>query len=428
MNIYFLTLLVGLVTGAQDVELSVGPNVAAIELKLDGAAISHLASPPWKARVDFGANLRPHRLDALAFDADGVQLGQATQYVNLPRPGQQAALGLVEDERGRPRALRVSWASVGDAKPKSIEVEVDGVALDATDPNRVRLPSLHERDVHVARARVRFSDSIVAKTELVFGGSNVMSSDVELTAIPLALASTATPDPGALRGIVEVGGQPVELRALEAGPVNLVIVRDETLDVLPPAWAQRLAFLRKSTALNGLPNGSQVRVLDPHPVTPNRARPRERVFDVSRPLPTASTSVVDVLLATPPADPARGAQALGEAVAVAAQIAAQDDRPRAVVLVMDRVGPDASVYPVEEVRRYLSRLAVPLVVWSFRGAPGDWGATTKLSSDDDLREAWLHLLGELGRQRIAWVAGSHLPEAFGIRASAKAKEVRIAGR
>jgi hypothetical protein len=65
------TLFLGLTQGPQPVALAVVGEVAAIELRLDGRAVERLAAPPWQGTVDFGLELVPRELEAVAFDASG---------------------------------------------------------------------------------------------------------------------------------------------------------------------------------------------------------------------------------------------------------------------------------------------------------------------------------------------------------------------
>ena len=76
--ITFLTILLGLVHGPVSVALSAGPEVARVELLVDGAKAAELR-PPWEARLDLGSEIAPHELVAVAFGKDGKKLGEARQ-------------------------------------------------------------------------------------------------------------------------------------------------------------------------------------------------------------------------------------------------------------------------------------------------------------------------------------------------------------
>src|SRR4051812_20802165 len=73
-TIAFLSLFFGLIAGPCPVELAVGGPVAAVELRVDGRIAQTLQGPPWKTEIDFGADLQPHEIVALALDAEGNEI------------------------------------------------------------------------------------------------------------------------------------------------------------------------------------------------------------------------------------------------------------------------------------------------------------------------------------------------------------------
>ena len=73
--IVFATLFLGLVDGEREITLDVAPEVAAVELVLDGTLVARLEQAPWAAKIDFGAGFLPHVLDARALDETGEVLG-----------------------------------------------------------------------------------------------------------------------------------------------------------------------------------------------------------------------------------------------------------------------------------------------------------------------------------------------------------------
>ena len=89
-TIAFLTLLLGLTLGPQNIRMSAADNVNKIELRLDGAAVAVMTAPPWQADIDLGNTLAPHRLTAVAFDASGSEVGTVEQKINLPRATAEA--------------------------------------------------------------------------------------------------------------------------------------------------------------------------------------------------------------------------------------------------------------------------------------------------------------------------------------------------
>lgn len=89
--IELLALFLGLTTGVQPVEVLATPEVARVEVRLDGTAVARLdaarldAGAP--AEVDFGDELMPHHLELVAFDAAGGVLGRSCHDVNLAPGG-----------------------------------------------------------------------------------------------------------------------------------------------------------------------------------------------------------------------------------------------------------------------------------------------------------------------------------------------------
>ena len=97
--IHFLTLFLSLTVGVQPVEVAVADaRVASIEILLDGVAVGSADEPPWVVECDFGEGLRPHLLEAVAKDANGLELDRIEQRVNLPRP--MAEVGIMVEGGG----------------------------------------------------------------------------------------------------------------------------------------------------------------------------------------------------------------------------------------------------------------------------------------------------------------------------------------
>jgi hypothetical protein len=98
--IAFATLFLGLVLGVQPVEVMVAPEVERVDLLLDGTLARSLAGPPWRVPCDLGPLLTPRRLEAVAYDAGGRELGRTAQWLNLPRPPAETEWMLEEGDGG----------------------------------------------------------------------------------------------------------------------------------------------------------------------------------------------------------------------------------------------------------------------------------------------------------------------------------------
>lgn len=58
------------------------PDVARVELRLDGERVETVGRPPFEARLDLGRTPRPRTVEAIAFDAGGGELGRDSLVVN----------------------------------------------------------------------------------------------------------------------------------------------------------------------------------------------------------------------------------------------------------------------------------------------------------------------------------------------------------
>ena len=67
--IAFASLFLGLFLGVKPVEMVVGEGVAAVELRLDGRSMGTLRGAPWRRELDFGSELAPRHLEAVATPA-----------------------------------------------------------------------------------------------------------------------------------------------------------------------------------------------------------------------------------------------------------------------------------------------------------------------------------------------------------------------
>ncbi len=133
--IEFLTLFLGLFSGPQTVELRVAEPVAAVELRLDGRAAGILTRAPWKLEVDFGPELAPQQLEAVARDAAGNELGRLRRWVNVGTgdagaAGEQTAVAVVMEpgfELPAPEAMG-SWFTGAAGQPLEVVAVENGGA------------------------------------------------------------------------------------------------------------------------------------------------------------------------------------------------------------------------------------------------------------------------------------------------------------
>ena len=441
--IEFVTLLLGLVTGTPVVEVAADPGVAKVELRLDGATVGRRTEPPWRFVLGLGADLAPHHLEAVAFDAGGGELGRAHQWLNLPREAAEARLALGTDAHGWPVTAGVAWASVWSDRPQTVEISFDGRTLEVADPTHFTLPAYDRKAVHVLAAELTFAHDQRAHAEASFGGVFGERISTELTAVPVVLPRPprhlrADDFRGRLAG---ADGASLEVVSAEAPSADLVVVRDApSQEALAELIARaeherrgptlgRLAFRQLTGNLLPLRRGDRCRF-----VWPSMTRRRSGggltldpgIFASTPVVPVAADAFASALGGT---DRAALPQRVADAVAVAGVLAAAAGRPRAVVLIVDPATPDRSLFSPAAVRRYLARLHVPLFVWTTAAEAGGstrgWGEVAVVATWHDLESAVRKLREALDHQAIVWVDGSHLPQT--IRLSDGATGLAIAG-
>ena len=424
--IVFQTLLLGLVFGLQPVRLMVAPQVKSVEVRLDGATIGVLAGEPWMVKCDFGESLRPHELVAVARDGSGKELGRARQWVNMPRSEAEATLLL---ERGpKPNqvvAARLAWNEVKGTAPTTVRVTLDGETLTIRNPKRFELPHCDPTQVHVLSAELVFAEGRTARADAAFGGGIGEEAQSELTALPLVLEpGKKLPALPELQKWFHDGDVPVRVLGVDQGPSDVVLIVDQ---------AARQVLAKEHGAKGG---GAQFKggaALPPQLLFFDRAGPNDNRFFIAFGVPELfygddSTAHV-VFPAYAPMDfvtsnlrahlanltyesGVMGTPTLADAVASMGALAAANNRPRAVVLLLAGSRGDTSAIAPSTARSYLEDLHVPLLVWSLLGggATDGWGTAEDVSPEGWLDKAARRLKEKLAAQRIVWLEGAHLPQ------------------
>lgn len=431
----FLTLFLGLVSGLRTVDLAAGESVAAVEVRLDGKTVGRLTRTPWSLNVDFGETPKPHELSAIAFDAEGKEVAKAFQKINLPRSLAEATLLLLPGKGGKGRFVRLSWQCAVAAAPTRVSVTFDGKPIPSPDPARIPLPEYVPEQLHFMRADLDFPRNVTASAEATFGGQNRDETQAELTAVAVLPDGKKLPP---LDGVFAARGAPLKVVAAEDdGPAEITIVLDEaarpvlatlaaryesgrTVDPRPLAFTSGMQVLRRIAPLRSL---QRVRFVWPLTETFETGGMRFEIFPRSEDYDRDTGGLLYLLTHVfAPGVPPR--PRLADAVAVAALSAVARNRSRAVVLLLGG-SDDASRLSPAGARSYLSALGVPLFVWTAgtagRSAGAAWAGATDLA---DVSTAALfdkasdRVLAHVGRQRIVWVEGVHLPQDIGLSASA----------
>jgi hypothetical protein len=450
-SIVFVSLFLGLTAGPQQVEVAVDPAVAAVELRLDGAAVARRIEPPWTVEIDLGDELAPHHLEALAFDAAGEETGHAEQWINLPRQRQEVRLLLERDEAGRVTGGRLAWDSLESTTPSSLRLTLDGEPLAVDDPSAFELPRHDPSSLHVLSAEAVFLDGATARADAVFGGEYGEVTASELTAVPVLAGRRLPRRAERAGGWLAVAGEPARVVAIDAGSADLYAVpdagADPHLDALAVEMRRRVEAMRITSPLyrTGLRPGDRLFLVH------SRVEKSTGydLFGVTAPMVERNGGTAWQLSQRRFADPSpdRVPQRLADAVAAAALEAAAGGRPRAVLLILGPDAADASRHSAARVRRFLDRLRVPLAVWyveqlevsleqARRSRPQvdaaavaavrgrrleavreSWGEVT----DVDGLAAWVAaaeaLRQAVARQAVLWIEGAHPPGAVALGAA-----------
>ncbi len=433
--IAFITLFLGLITGAYPIEVTVSGPVAAVEFTLDGAPAGRIDKAPWVGRVDLGSDLRPRELVARALDTGGKEIARASQWLNLPRPPAEVAIVLEPGQGGAPKAAVLTWHTVSGVKPASVQLFLDGEPLVVDANGRAELPSRDLKILHVLSAELWFPPGLTARKDVVYGGEYGSEISTELTAVPVKLSrGAALPEPAGLEGWFSAGGQPVSVAAVEDGPGKVVVVRvpsgtEVENKLLPRAQRATVAPLFRRRMLLGKEDRVRFLSLSSSPFRNSRV-PAE-LFNMSSELTVNDGGMYWFLTNTRLIESKTPERRIADAVAVAGLQATAENHRRAVVLLLggDSVQ-DVSHYEPATVRAYLQSIHVPLFVWSLYGTRSvmakAWGAAGDIedvSNPANMEKAVAKLKAELDAQKIVWVEGRYLPQTVTLAPAARGVEL-----
>jgi hypothetical protein len=432
--ISFVTFLLGIVVGVVEVAVMVGPEVAAVEFRLDGEPVGTVTEEPWAVSYDLGSSPLPRELLAVAFDSEGEEIGRARQWVNMPRQWAELEMALFGVKGSDQLFASAAWANVGGRNPTEVRASVNGIPIEVTNPSRIPLPEVDLEEVNFIRIEAEFADAGTVSREMVFGGRYAHQANTELSSVAVALKEPGEPGPHDVR--LEADGSEVAVVAIEKGTADLIVVVDprarSSLPGLSSAGrvssASPFMISLTDVHLTPLKPDINLRLLWPVPLGPEGEGSSldYRLFPSSArdAPPEAGGLLWHLANARFPAS--KGRTRLADAVAVAGVMALEGGRRRAVVLLHGGSASEGSYSP-EAVRSYLEHLRVPLVVWSTRlptaAMRNEWGEVSFIDSRGGLTEVWIDLLRDLDRQRIVWVEGHHLPSALEVAGG----EVSLAG-
>ena len=383
-ELVFMTRLLGLAFGEQEIVLRASDDIKRVVLRRDSDPIATITAPPWRARINLGREVAPFELTAIGLDARGIEVARDTQVVNLSRP--RAEVGILLDRNGDRLQARVLSTHVLGRKPDKTVVKLDGRVVSRKPV--ADLGIIKGDDLHVVSAEVTFTDRIEARKDVVFGGKYTEQMPAQLTAVAVRQRS------GERSRCIRIRGDEVEPVAIEKGKaiVAFVVNNFGGYSYRPILESRfRVDDAQLSIVIPILRTNADAAYFDTYPVRSPRT--------------TAAA------IAAPSLE--QGERRYAEAIATAGQSLLRGERRRVIVYVIGRdEGRDPSLLSPAVVRRYLQRIGVPLRVWSLAGPRPDlaesWGTVQDVSSPALLEEATADLRAELATQRIAWLPGEPL--------------------
>jgi hypothetical protein len=413
-TVVFTSLLIGLITGVQPVRVEVEPadHVSSVRIELDGRVVGTAKAAPWEASVDFGADLRPHRISAVAFDPGGREIGRVTRNLNVSQSPVRADLLVECDQRGAPHAARlVSTSARGDqALRRSIRLDGERLSVDAQ--GRAFLPKLDLSKAHILSAVADYGRDALGRADLAIGGDMSAVAGRRLTAIPIRVDGPGTPTLESLEDAFETKAGRVKPVAVEKPESALMFVRHP----LNTEASKRIG--RPSTEYPLLLDKSES-VGFIWPVAKTGAVSSE-LFEMVGPFGERDRGFHWLIthvarLGTPEPPPFRFA----DAVAVAGNHLSGTCARRVAVLIQGDERDDASQLSPQQVEAYLATIGVPLRVWSLLGiGRTKWSNSEDVSSFFKFTLAVDRLRSELDRQRLVWVEGDWIPGEITLTANA----------
>ncbi|HEV2844617.1 MAG TPA: hypothetical protein VG477_07210 [Thermoanaerobaculia bacterium] len=422
MTIAFLSLFFGLITGSYPVELSVNGPVAAVEILLDGQAAARLNGPPWKTEVDFGRDLLPRHVVARALDASGQEIGRVQAWANLPNSEAKAEILTEGDPGTPPRAARIVWTHLKGRKPASMNLSFDGAALALDGEGRATLPAHDLKTPHVVTAEVHFSPLEILRRDIAYGGEFGSEVSTELTAVPVRLRQGKMPPADKLDGWFASAGRPLPVIAVEEGPAQLLVVRSPDAKEISGRLGTS-GIRANNPRRQKLGDGQTIRFLSPHPLRFETSEWLTDIFDVSPGFTVRMGGFVQLLESIhrriQPGEQVVPGKRIADAVAAAGIVAINENRRRAVLLVISGDEKDESRRDPATVRKFLEAIRVPLFVWCLRKPAPDsplaaWGECTDAKIAQTLTLAIEEIRRELDSQRIVLLDGRHLPQSIAL--------------
>ena len=405
--IEIVTLFLGLVTGPQPVEIAVGPEVASVEIRLDGRAVARLEAPLRQAEIDLGEALAPHELLAVALDEEGRELGRDRRWINIDLPE-------VEIGGRAPPAGLTPLPIVPSGGPEPTSEGMAGWFLDGGEPVPVAAVESGPAEVIVVQdPATRRHLEQVARLYLAYRLNHLGFPAVP----PRADSPNWNPD----------------LPRMEAKEFRRAAAAVFFTDGRSPEGRQLRKLWQSYHQLAALGEGTTVRFISPEAASVSRTERQRRLFPQS-----AAVAGAGIFWLAEKMPPLSFSYRIADAVAIAGREAHAGGRRRAVLLLLEGERTDDGLYDAAAARGYLRALRVPLFVWTLTPTdelPG-WGEPryvglqpgerstrpgTLGESFERLAAAAAELRREVEGQRIVWLAGERLPHRIEIDSAAGAR-------
>src|SRR4051812_39572882 len=222
-QVVFLSLFLGLITGAQSVVLQVDDAVKSVRIELRGREVARLDKAPWSARVDFGTVLTPGLLTAIAYDGSGKETARVSQLINLSRPAAEMEI-VIKSEGGKPAEVELVGRHRLHQAPRSAKLLIDDAVVRVGRDFRARLPQADWSHPHLVSAEMQFEDGEIAKRDVAVEAGYSGSTSSELA--PMLVMMNGNKPPDSLDGCFAASGAPLRATAIEKSDAFVVMVKD----------------------------------------------------------------------------------------------------------------------------------------------------------------------------------------------------------
>jgi hypothetical protein len=409
-EIVFVSRILGLAAGQQNIEVQVDAEVRKVEVRRDGERVAVMDKAPWTTIVDLGPELTPQELTVVAFDAEGHERGRDTQAINVAHPPAELGILLDRDPSSNRVTATVRWSHFAHQDPKKLVVKLDGrvIGKGKITPT-VPLGVIDTSDFHVLGAEATFEGGITSRKEIVFGGVYSEQMPAELTPVVVRRKKDVPNGPATC---FRFGGTNIPRATIENGSGSALFILNGGRGVQrrnePPEMNENSLF-RITNA--------EIRVVHPVAQRIDHEHGSTRIFDSTVISGINGTQRLMKVARTP-----YGIVRIADAVGSAALRALRGGQRRVVVVVFGQdPAVDHSLNAPAVVRRYLARVGVPLRVWSLTGPRPDlaetWGEVQDVSTSAGLLAATDDLRKDLDSQKVAWLPVPPL-NAFKVSATA----------